>query len=175
MEINLRELETGQHHYLKHVAMTSYAHDASVCFESQNHPEQFDMIGEGNFINTYQVVRYNVTDEMKRTSNDDEEATHYGAYAVAFIVASKELGIKAFERSKKGTGIDYWLGSKKDLLFQNKMRLEVSGIRNGDNNQIQTRFNTKMNQSKKSDTSSIPAFIVIVEFSQPKTLTGLRS
>jgi hypothetical protein len=35
------------------------------------------------------------------------------------------------ERSRKGTGFDYWLGSEDEageLPFQNKVRLEVSGI-----------------------------------------------
>ncbi|MFN6464941.1 MAG: hypothetical protein RMZ41_024410 [Nostoc sp. DedVER02] len=39
------------------------------------------------------------------------------------------------ERSRKGTGFDYWLGSEEEtgeLPFQNKVRLQVPGIRKAD-------------------------------------------
>jgi hypothetical protein len=51
------------------------------------------------------------------------------------------------ERSRRGTGFDYWLGKKGDnnqLPFQNAVRLEVSGIRKGDDGKIKARAKQKL-------------------------------
>ena len=54
------------------------------------------------------------------------------------------------ERSvkRKGFGFDFWLNSidEKDILFQRKARLEVSGIRQGSESIIQSRVNMKLKQ-----------------------------
>ncbi len=176
MEINLKELETNQHHFLTSAAGVNFAHAASVCLESRQHALKVDMIGEGDYSKkTYKVTRYDVTDQMKRTWNDEEYATEQGAYGVAFLVASKEMQAKAIEKSRKRTGIDYWLGNEDGFLFQNKVRLEVSGIRTGTDLQFNNRYSEKMEQSKKSDYTKLPAFVVIVEFDRPRVRTGLRN
>ena len=79
------------------------------------------------------------------------------------------------EKSRKKTGIDYWLGKEEGFLLQNKARLEVSGLRHGSDPQVNARFQIKMRQSKKSDNSGLPALIVIVEFKRPILKTGLRN
>lgn len=174
MDLNLTELETDQHHFLTTAAGLNFAHAASVCLESQSHGLRCAMDGDGHYKKTYDVTRYNVNDQMKRTWNDDEFTTEQGAYGVAIVVASREMNVKAIVKSKKKTGIDYWLGDKPDLLFQNKVRLEVSGIRNGTNYQVKKRFETKMTQSERSDGMRLPALIAIVEFGKPTIKTGLR-
>ena len=83
---------------------------------------------------------------------------------------TKQLHV--LERSRKGTGFDFWLGSldskgDRDLIFHNKMRLEVSGIRAGDDRSINNRVKQKISQTKQSDALSIPALIVVVEFGSP--------
>ena len=45
-------------------------------------------------------------------------------------------------------------------------RLEVSGIRKGDERTIKTRVRQKLKQVAKSD-GSLPAYIVVVEFGTP--------
>ncbi|MCW3075110.1 MAG: hypothetical protein JWP69_2179 [Flaviaesturariibacter sp.] len=175
MEINLTELETARHHFLTPAAGTNFGHAASVCLESQGHALIVDMTGEGQYLKTYATTRYDVDDQMKRTWGDEEYTTEQGAYGVAFLVASKEMNVKAIQKSRKKTGIDYWLGTENSFLFQNKVRLEVSGIRNGTSQQLEQRFVTKMKQSERSDGTGLPALVVIVEFSNPKVRTGLRN
>jgi hypothetical protein len=175
MEINLKELETERHHFLTPAAGANFGHAASVCLESQGHPVRVDMAGEGHYVKTYATERYDVNDQMKRTWGDEDHTTEQGAYGVAFLVASGEMNVKAIEKSRKKTGIDYWLGTEKNFMFQNKVRLEVSGIRRGTSQQINGRYETKMKQSKKSDNGGLPALVVIVEFSTPKVKTGLRN
>lgn len=174
MELNLTELETEEHHFLTVAAGINFAHAASVCLESQGHAVQVDICGEGHYIKNYSSTRCEVTEQMKRTWGDEEYTTEQGAYGVALLVASKELNVKAIEKSRKKTGIDYWLGTRDNFLFQKKVRLEVSGIRNGPDSMIRTRFAEKMGQSEKSDAIKLPALIVIVEFNRPKVMTGLR-
>ena len=71
------------------------------------------------------------------------------------------------QRSWKGTGFDYWLGLKEDELFQNAARLEVSGIRQGGDKDMEKRIKQKTDQISKSDRMRLPAFVVVVEFGRP--------
>ena len=71
------------------------------------------------------------------------------------------------KQSQKRTGFDYWLGEGKEEGVQGLARLEVSGILRGTKGQINQRLKEKMRQTQKSDNLKIPAYIVIVDFSQP--------
>lgn len=175
MDIDLKELESEKHHFLTSAAGLNFAHAASVCLESCGHAITSKVSDVGHFGKTYNLSRYEVNGQMKRTHNDEQVATEEGAYGVAFLVASKEMEVKAIEKSRKKTGIDYWLGTEDNFLFQNKVRLEVSGIRNGNDSQFESRYNTKMVQSEKSDYTLLPALIVIVEFGKPRVKSGLRN
>lgn len=175
MDIDLKELETEKHHFLTSAAGLNFAHAASVCLESCGHSLTSKVSDTGHFGNTYTVSRYDVNDQMKRTHNDEQVATEEGAYGMAFLVASKEMEVKAIQKSRKKTGIDYWLGTDDNFLFQNKVRLEVSGLRKGNDSQFESRYKTKMAQSEKSDDTLLPALIVIVEFGEPRIKTGLRN
>jgi hypothetical protein len=48
----------------------------------------------------------------------------------AILLMRALTGYTVIERSRKGTGFDWWLGTE-DNLFQGKVRLEVSGILRG--------------------------------------------
>jgi hypothetical protein len=71
------------------------------------------------------------------------------------------------QRSRKGTGFDYWLGDESYMPFESKARLEVSGIRNGDQKVVTARVRAKLMQTEVSDVTSLPAYIVVVEFGHP--------
>jgi hypothetical protein len=104
------------------------------------------------------------------TYADLQEATEYGAYGLALAVAVTLTDIPYIERSAKGTGIDYWLSHGVDErgIFQRAARLEVSGILEGDDGTISARLNKKLAQTKRSDNTSLPAYVAIVEFGFPK-------
>jgi hypothetical protein len=73
------------------------------------------------------------------------------------------------ERSRRGTGFDYWLGepsSSSERPFQKAARLEVSGIRKGNAQQVRTRVTLKMAQVKPTDALAA-AYVAVIEFSQP--------
>ena len=108
------------------------------------------------------------TPEAKRHFwNDLEEATQQGAYAVAILLIRALTGYTVIERSRKGTGFDWWLGTE-DNLFQGKARLEVSGILRGTMRRINSRIKARMDQTRQSDKLALTAYVVVVEFGTPR-------
>jgi len=145
------------------------AEAGSVCFKDQQHQNGVELKVSGTFTATYNVYWKRVTKQMLRCWNDPEVATEHAAYGVAFLIIKDLTEYTVIERSYKGTGFDYWVGydSDEELIFQEKARLEVSGIRNGNTTQINSRVKQKVEQVAPSDDSGLPAFIVVVEFGTP--------
>jgi hypothetical protein len=148
------------------------AETGAICFESVNHKNGVELdvsvsSEDGSFEVKCPVYWQEVTDQMRSCYGDLEYTTEHGAYGVAILLILNLTDYAIVERSRKGTGFDYWLGRKDDVLFQKSARLEVSGIRNGDIDAVRARVNAKLNQVKRSDDLGIPAFIVVVEFSNP--------
>jgi len=144
----------------------------AICFESANHQNGVELdvsvsSEDSNFDVKYKVYWPDVTDQMRRCYGDLEVTTEHGAYGVAILLILSLTDYTVVERSRKGTGFDYWLARKNDILFQKSARLEVSGILKGDTNTIKARVNTKLNQVKRSDNLRLPVYIVVVEFSNP--------
>jgi hypothetical protein len=106
---------------------------------------------------------------MRRCYNDLVAATELGAYGVAIMLILNLTEYTAIEQSRKGTAFDYWLGKKDDVFpFDKQACLEVSGILKGDDSVMNNRSKEKITrlQEKKNP---LPAFIIIVEFSTPKS------
>ena len=168
--IDLRELKNGMPGITPAYG-ESMAEAASICLEDQNHLSGVLLKVEGDYAKNFIVIWNKVNEQMRRTWADEEFTTEQGAYGIAVLILYKLKNYTVLERSKKGNGFDYWLGLENDTapLFQAKSRLEVSGIRRGNVSQIRTRLNEKKIQTNPSDGLFIPAIIVIVEFSTPRT------
>jgi hypothetical protein len=143
------------------------AEAAAVCLEDQGHPEAAHLAVQGGYTTSFRLIRPSVTEQMRRSYNDAEVATENGAYGVAILLIRELAGFTVVEKSRKGTGFDYWLGRDEEHPFQNKARLEVSGIRRGDDNTVRARVNEKRKQTRRSDPSLLQAYVIIVEFSRP--------
>ncbi len=85
------------------------------------------------------------------------------------------LAFKNFEEATIGTGIDFWM-SKRDFdknetaFHKREARLEVSGIlQQTSSNSLNMRVNKKKKQIQLSDSSKLEGWIVVVEFSSPKS------
>ena len=143
------------------------AEAAGVCLESQGHM-QLTLITIRGRINTQTPLAWpQVTEQTRRTWNDPQEATEYGATGIAVLLARQELGYLAIERSSKGTGVDYWLGEDTSRLsLEPKARLEISGIRRGSINDVSARVRQKLQQTAPSD-GPLSVFVVVVEFGTP--------
>ena len=87
----------------------------------------------GDFDAKFELSWQPVTEQMLRCWNDEEFTTEQAAYGIAFLIVRELTDLTVIERSRKGTGFDYWLGTTTDVdegqPFKNKVRLEVSGIR----------------------------------------------
>ncbi|MEM9984104.1 MAG: hypothetical protein AAF804_03325, partial [Bacteroidota bacterium] len=108
------------------------------------------------------------SDQLIRTWADQQEATEYGATAIAILLVLQLTEYTVIRRSVKGTGFDYWLGHEENgkLPFQETVRLEISGIFRGAEPLITKRVNQKLKQVQRSDRLGLPALIIVTEFSQ---------
>ena len=164
--LNLQDLGDGLPAVTPHYG-AGLAEAGSVCLEDQGHSHGVKLSVGGTFSASFEVYWSVVNDQMRRCWNDLEFTTEQGAYGIAFLVIRAMTDFTIIERSRKGTGFDYWLGYEDDdLPFSNKARLEVSGIRNGDTQIINQRVRRKLEQTNVSD-GSLEAYVVVVEFSAP--------
>jgi hypothetical protein len=144
---------------------------SSCCLEFHHHPKGVKLTVQGMTKTAFTVHwDIDISDQIIRSWKDEQELAEYGACGIAILLILKLTGYTVIERSKKGTGVDYWLGYKDAALpFQNAARLEVTGILNGNNSSVKARLSKKTEQVKQSDSSGLPAFIAIVEFSAPQS------
>jgi hypothetical protein len=97
-----------------------------------------------------------------------------GATGISFFLTVRLTEFEVFEESGIGTGIDYWLSYKEENPNYNptnylNARLEISGIKKeSESNSLLKRMKVKTKQTKRSDSTKLPAYISIVEFSTPK-------
>jgi hypothetical protein len=148
------------------------AEACAICLQDQDHDQGVELQVSGEFTARFKLYWQTVTDQMVRCWNDQEFATEQAAYGIAFMLVQHLTSYTVIERSRRGTGFDYWLGHEdatSELPFQNKVRLEVSGIRRGDASRIKARVKQKIEQTSPSD-GTLPAYIVVVEFSQPRSV-----
>jgi hypothetical protein len=66
----------------------------------------------------------------------------------------------------KGIGFDYWLSRAGAPPYRHDARLEISGLRTADRRRLQARIHQKARQTDRS-AGVLPAWIAVVEFSQP--------
>ena len=167
--LDLNELAKGRFPAITEAIGATFAEAAGVCLESQGHSPGVQLTIRGDRSGSYTLEWTPVSLQARtRAWNDTEEATEFGAAGVAILLAEKELGYVAIYRSRKGTGFDYWLGDDPDIPFpEPKALLEVSGIRRGNDRIIRARVRQKLNQVEQVKASSLPAYVIVVEFSHP--------
>ena len=148
---------------------STLAEAATICFTHCNHKPGVKLNVSGDYTEDFSILWDTPTEQMVRAYADLEEATEDGASAIGILVSMSLIGYTVVKRSWKTTGIDYWLGYDSDPLFQNKARLEVSGILIGSSAIINARLKQKLKQTKQSDDSRLPALIIVTEFGTPKS------
>ena len=118
---------------------------------------------------TFPLILPPIVPEMKNAWADLSDASEHGAYALALLLAPQVTGHKVLQRSSKGTGFDYWLGDTAVLPFDNKARLEVSGMTTGTLAQVQARIKQKKTQTGRTKQSGLPGYVAVTEFGAPQT------
>lgn len=153
------------------------AEAAAICLTEQTHRPGVILEVKGQFSTRFQLDWQSVTEQARRCWNDKEYTTEQAAYGIAFLVILQLTDLTVIERSRKGTGFDYWLGnqdSNKSLPFQRMARLEVSGIRQGNWSQVNARVKQKTEQTGTSDAEGLPAYIIVVEFGRPISVVNVK-
>ena len=170
MRLNLEDLRTGLMGLTPEFG--SFCLQAcTVCLDSSSHLSGVSLpitgIKMGNATLNWTSV---VNEQVKRNWADTQEATEYGATAMAILLSSKISDHNCIERSSKGPGFDYWLGDEDSIsLFQRKARLEISGIlKESSENTLENRLKIKERQTKKSSHLGLDAHICVTEFSNPR-------
>lgn len=144
----------------------SYVQAAEVCLLHHGHHRRIQLTVDGDFIETFGLKWRVPTNQTRRSWADLQEATERGASAIAFLLMLELTDYTVIERSRKGTGFDYWLGKHEQPLFQRSARLEISGMLSGSASLIDSRVRQKKSQTQRSD-GALPAFVVVVEFGTP--------
>ena len=142
------------------------AEAGGVCLESQNHVSGVRLSVRGYHKKDYSLTWPSITEQSRSTWNDDRAATEWGAVGVAVLLAKRGIGYAVLERSRRGTGFDYWMGNDASLPFRDMARLEISGIRQGNDAVVKARVRQKISQTRRSD-GKLPAYVIVVEFGRP--------
>jgi hypothetical protein len=153
------------------------AEAGAICLTDEGHKPGVVLEVEGEFSTQFQLDWQPVTEQTRRCWNDEEYSTEQAAYGITFLLILQLTKFTIVERSRKGTGFDYWLGTQDlatTLPFQRMARLEVSGIRQGNRSQINARVKQKTEQTDASDAQGLPAYIIVVEFSKPISVIGAK-
>lgn len=190
--LDLNDLGQGNHPGISAVKGAELAQACAVCLEEQGHQQGAQLMVQGTCNSNYRLVWQPVTPQARRTWDDDQEATEDGAACIAAFLADRGIGQTVILRTRKSTaqqptGFDYWLGddniaemsaakrmvteSLANLLADDNLvartRLEVSGIRNGNNAIIAQRVQRKLRQMERSDALGLPAYAIVIEFGRP--------
>lgn len=191
--LDLNELDTDDIPGITRQKGNDLAQAGAVCLESRRHRQGVRFSVRGYFGKVYVLTWPAATKQAMRTWNDPAEAVEDGAAGIAALLAIKEIGYHVILRSRKATGIDYWLGDKdisnisqteraatlalREALRDNDLvvrgRMEVSGIRLGSDSRVRAIVRRKLNQTNRSDDWGLPAYVVVVEFGRP--LAEVRS
>ena len=169
-ELNLEDLADGPMPGMSPEVGGSLAQAGGVCLDSQRHLPGVVLSVTGVSSANYSLFWAPIDDQARKSWNDDQEATEYGASAIAVLLVQNQLGYAITSRARKGTGFDYWLGRDSFTApFKDEARLEVSGIRSGTSTAIRKRVRAKRQQVAQRS-SPLPGFVVVVEFSCPQAV-----
>lgn len=147
---------------------------AAVSFASQSHSPGVALAIEGDLQGGFQTIWPEPT-EAQRMTYDPHFAAEHGAYLVAIGVIYRLTALAVLRKSVIGTGFDFWLidaGKPRPpmdalALFQDAVRLEVSGTWSGD---VRSRLIEKIRQVSRGG-SKLPAYVAIVDFAGPRVVT----
>lgn len=134
----------------------------------------------GDFQETFKLnwsSEANDNEQINRSWQDSIEATEFGATALSIALLLELTDYTVIERSPLGTGYDYLLGTEEvsSKLLIPKARLEISGIgKESTTNTVKNRVSVKLKQTNKSDSSNLPAFVVVIEFDTPKAQIAIK-
>jgi hypothetical protein len=151
----------------------SYAQAARVCLDRHHtSPILFDISRGDNSCTG--ATAWQATDQRTKLAwANKDDTTRDGAYCVAIAAIELTDGLVAVSRAETRTGADYYLGEPNEKLedLEKSLRLEVSGVDEGNLTTLRARLGQKVRQAKSGD-SSLPAVAAVVGFASTTVLTA---
>lgn len=146
------------------------AEAAMVCFHLNQHESGVVLKSSGTLNESFEITwSEELTDDMIDSWKDLNEATEYGATAIAILLTNEILKMKRVVRNIGAA--DYIISDvemNEDQSQYPVVYLEISGIFSAIlNNSISKRVSQKVLQVKKG-IASAPFLVVVVEFSSPE-------
>lgn len=168
-QLDLAELRDGNIPAITPAIGNLLGEAATVCLQSQGHVQNVRLIIAGMTSSELPMKLIQIDDRSIEAWNDLQEATEFGAVGIAILLAINVVGYQVIQRSRKGTGIDYWLGDDTVWPYTRTARLEVSGILSGNERSVRSRVRSKLRQTERSDAThgGLPAYVIVVEFATP--------
>ena len=122
--LNLEDLVVGMPGLTARLG-AAMAEGASVCLDDCGHGVPVRLVVDGDDNRVYDLEWTPIDDQARRAWADAEVATEYGACGIAILVVREIRGHSVLERSRRGTGFDYWMGESNVTPFAGKSRLEI--------------------------------------------------
>lgn len=98
---------------LSAVRCADFSEAASVCLDNQGHKSGKEIKIEGDLEGQFKLIWDEVTQQIRSSRNDLEDAVEAGAYCLAMLIIEKLTSLKVTKQSQKRTGFDYRLGEGK--------------------------------------------------------------
>src|SRR5579862_1942938 len=118
--LNFRHICSGGVPALTKSAGGKLAEAASVLLEHRAHKSPVKITVQEESTETFLLSFLTVTEQMRFTYGDLQDATEEGACGIAIAVIQVLTAFTVIHRSWKTTGFDYFLGEAGDFLFQHK-------------------------------------------------------
>ncbi|MDE2749517.1 MAG: hypothetical protein OXI34_11185 [Chloroflexota bacterium] len=111
------------------------------------------------------------SDIIQRTFGETGYAVEFAAEGIACLTITEFTEYTVIERSIRHDGVDFWLASKDETgrhTFQRAARMESKGITEARYpSDIKNQLDRGIKQTKQSDHTDLPVYIIATEFSQP--------
>ena len=111
------------------------------------------------------------SDRIERTFGETSYAVEFAAEGIACLTIRAFTEYTVIERSIKHDGVDFWLADKDEAgryPFQRAARMESKGITQARSlSDIRSSVTKGIEQTKQSDHTHLPVYIIATEFSQP--------
>ena len=111
------------------------------------------------------------SESMINTFGDTDYAVEFAAEGVACLTFRATTQYTAIKRSQRNDGVDFWLTECDDLdkfPFQFAARMESKGITEARYpSDIKAKVDEGISQSKRSDETRLPAYIIVTDFGEP--------
>ncbi|MCU0392689.1 MAG: hypothetical protein MUE81_16385 [Thermoflexibacter sp.] len=156
---------------LSHVLCEHFSEAAAVCLDYFNHEQGVSLVIQGDINEHFELFWEKTTEEIRDSRTDLKATVEQGACCLAMLAVTQFSGYEIVKQSVQGTGFDFWLKEKQGTsqgIFH--AILEISGILEGSQAQINQRIKLKEKQAEQSKDLNLVTFVIVVEFSKPSLI-----